>query len=110
MEMDVQMMYEGCDHGYVNQISFYVSLCDVDDEKILVEIESMCRDPSFGLATKAKACKGACQEECEDENSHSQVSFHWENWNLSGLPNFQRAITRVKTPHIEECFISLKIY
>jgi hypothetical protein len=27
MEMDAHMMYQGFDHGYVNQISFYVSLC-----------------------------------------------------------------------------------
>ncbi len=41
METDVQMMYEGFDHGYVNQISFYICLCDVDGEKRLVEVESM---------------------------------------------------------------------
>jgi hypothetical protein len=41
MERDVQMMYEGFDHGYVNQISFYVCLCDLDGEKRLVEIEPM---------------------------------------------------------------------
>ncbi len=33
------MMYEGFYHGYVNQISFYVCLCDVDAQKRLVEIE-----------------------------------------------------------------------
>jgi hypothetical protein len=41
METCVQMMYEGFDHGYPNQISLYVCLCDVDGEKKLVEIESM---------------------------------------------------------------------
>jgi hypothetical protein len=41
MEMDVQMMYEGFDHGYVNQMSFYVCLCDLDGETRLVEMESM---------------------------------------------------------------------
>jgi hypothetical protein len=41
METDVQMMYEGFDHGYVKQIFFYVCICDVDGEKRLVEIESM---------------------------------------------------------------------
>jgi hypothetical protein len=41
MEMDAHRMYEGFDHGYVNQISFCVSLCDVDDEKKLVDLESM---------------------------------------------------------------------
>jgi len=40
METNVWMMYEGFDHGYVNQISFYVYLCDLDGEKRLVEIES----------------------------------------------------------------------
>ncbi len=69
----------------------------------------MCRNPSLGLATEAKACKGVCQEgsmgvtfrapgnvgECE--RSHSQVNSHFGNWNPNGFPNLQRAIARVKT-------------
>jgi hypothetical protein len=71
---------------------------------------SLCRDLSLGLATKAKACKGASQEECEDEDSHSQMSSHFGSSRPSGLPNFQRMITKVKTPCIEEFFISLERY
>ncbi len=40
--------------------------------------------------------------ECEDEDSHSQVSSHLGSWSPGGLPNFQRAITKVKTPCIEK--------
>jgi hypothetical protein len=58
---------------------------------------SICRDPSFG-------------RECEDEDSHSQVSSHFGSWSLSGLPNLQRATTGVKTPCIEDFFITLKSY
>ncbi len=49
-------------------------------------------------------------KECEDEDSHSQVSSHFGSWSPSGLLNLQRAIIGVKTPRIEECFISLKSY
>jgi len=35
--------------------------------------------------------------ECENENSHSQVSSHFGSWSF-GLPNLQRAIVKVKTP------------
>jgi hypothetical protein len=48
--------------------------------------------------------------ECEDEDSHSQVSSHFGSWNLDGLPNLQRTITEVKTPRIEKFFISLESY
>jgi hypothetical protein len=48
--------------------------------------------------------------ECEHEDSHSQVSSHFRSWSLGGLPNFQRAITKVKTPRIEDFFISSKSY
>jgi hypothetical protein len=70
-----------------------------------------CHNPSFGLMTKARACKGAGEKgspgitshvlgsvgECEIEHSHSQVSSHFGSWNPRGLPNLQRAIARVKT-------------
>jgi hypothetical protein len=49
-------------------------------------------------------------KECEDENSHSQMSFHFGNWSLGGLPNLQGVIAKVKRPHMEEFFISLEIY
>jgi len=47
---------------------------------------------------------------CENEDSHSQVSSHFGSGSLSGLPNLQREIAKVKTPYIEELFISSKKY
>jgi hypothetical protein len=83
-----------------------------------------CRNPSLGLATKARACNGTGQEwspkitshapenvgECENEQSHSQMSSHFGNWNPGGLSNLHRTIAGVKTHHIEKLFISLEIY
>jgi len=48
--------------------------------------------------------------ECENEDSHSQVNSHFGNWSLGGLPNLQIAITKVKTPRIEDFFISSENY
>jgi hypothetical protein len=48
--------------------------------------------------------------ECEDEDSHSQMSSHFGSWGPGGLSNLLRAITEVKTLHIEEFFISLESY
>ncbi len=60
------------------------------------------RNHSFGLATKARACKGAGQEGSlgvtshalesgrkvwRNEPSHSQVSSHFGSWSLDGLSN-----------------------
>jgi hypothetical protein len=53
---------------------------------------------------------GKSVRECEDEDSHSQVSSHCGSWSPSGLPNLYRAIVEVKTPRIEEFFISLESY
>jgi hypothetical protein len=80
------------------------------------------RNPSLGLVTKAKACKGVGQErsprvtsyvpqsvgEWRNEHSHSQVSSHFGSWNPDGLPDFQREIAKVKTHWIEKFFISLQ--
>jgi hypothetical protein len=75
---------------------------------------SFCRNLSLGLVTKAKRVTRARAKrsvrECEDEDSHSQVSSHFGSWSLDELPNLQRIITEVKTPHIEEFFISLESY
>jgi hypothetical protein len=74
------------------------------------------RNPSIGLATKAKGCKVAsqreagshvaCFRECKrvwgNRPSHSQGNSHFGSWSLGGLLNFQSAITRVKTHRIEE--------
>jgi len=81
-----------------------------------------CRNPSLGLATKARACEGVGQEgglaitfhalgsanECEGMKPHSQVSSHFGSWSPSGLPNFQKTITRVKTHCIKKIVISLE--
>jgi hypothetical protein len=78
-------------------------------------------NPNLGLATKVGACKGVGQEgsprvtshtpknakECEGMNLHTPSS-HFGSWSLGGLPNVQRAITRVKTNWIETFFISLE--
>jgi hypothetical protein len=63
-----------------------------------------CHNPSLGLTTKAKACKGAGQEECE------RMCSHFGSWSPDGLLNLQRMIGEIKTPRIEEFFISLKSY
>jgi hypothetical protein len=48
--------------------------------------------------------------EYENEHSHSQMNFHFGSWSLGGLPKLQRAISKVKTPLLEEFFISLERY
>jgi hypothetical protein len=68
-----------------------------------------CRNPSLGLATKGTQAKRSVRE-CEEEDSHSQVSSHFGSWSPSGLSNLQRIIAEVKTPCIKEFFIPLKIY
>jgi hypothetical protein len=60
----------------------------------------LCRNPSFGLATKARGCKGAGQEQAreshhrvpgvqrvwENEPSHSQVNSHVGSWTPERTP------------------------
>ncbi len=60
------------------------------------------RNPSLGLATKTRACKGAdqqwsprvtfhaieswqCKRVWENEHSHSQMNSHFESWTPDGL-------------------------
>ncbi len=66
----------------------------------LIESSWLCRDPSFGLATKARACKKVRQEGdpggtsytpgsawvWENEPSHSQGNSHLGSWSPKGLP------------------------
>jgi hypothetical protein len=79
-------------------------------------MEGKCRNLSLGLATKARVCKRSGQErdagmwESENEHSHSQVNSHVGSWSPEGLPNLQRVIAKVKTPRLEEFFISLERY
>jgi hypothetical protein len=65
---------------------------------------------ALGSRPRQKSLKGIGQEECENEDSHSQVSSPFGSWSPGGLPNLQRAIAKVKTPCIKELFISLKSY
>ncbi len=58
--------------------------------------------------TRAQAKRSV--RECEDEDSHSQVSSHFGSWSLGGLLNLQRAISKVKTHRIEKFLISLESY
>jgi hypothetical protein len=48
--------------------------------------------------------------ECEDEDSHSQVSSYFGSWSLDELPNIQRAFVEVKKPFIENFLLSLESY
>jgi hypothetical protein len=82
----------------------------------------ICRNPSLGLVTNAKACKGVSQKKAweshfmllgvqksvKDWTPHSQMSSHFGSWTPNGLPNFQRAISGVKIHWIEKFLISLK--
>jgi hypothetical protein len=78
-----------------------------------------CRNPTLGLVTKARACKGAGQmwspgvtfhvlksvKKCEGMNLHT---LEWAPTLGVGVMNFQRVIVGVKFHWIEEFFISLK--
>ncbi len=81
------------------------------------------RNLSFGLVTKARACKVVGQKgspwvtshapgivgECEGRNPHTpKWAPDFGNWNPNGLLNFQRVIAGVKTHWIEASFISLE--
>jgi hypothetical protein len=57
---------------------------------------------------RVKAMKSV--RECENEDSHSQVSSNFGSWSPDGLPNLQRAIAKVKTPYIKELFILSESY
>ncbi len=74
-----------------------------------------CCNLSLGLATKAKGLQTKRKLEnegkCEGMNPHIPKGASTLGvWNLSELPNLQRAITGVKNHWIEEFFISLKSY
>jgi hypothetical protein len=43
---------------------------------------------ALGSRSRQKGLKGAGQEECENEDSHSQVSSPFGSWSLGGLLNF----------------------
>jgi hypothetical protein len=75
--------------------------------------ESFCHNPSLGLSTKARACKGAGQEwspgvtlhapkrlrvweSGKIEAPHSQVNSHFGIWTPDALPNLRKEITGVK--------------
>jgi hypothetical protein len=77
----------------------------------------VCRNPSPGIATKARACKGASQEwslkitfhvlgsvgECEEVNPHILKWAPTLGIGISmDIPNFQREITKAKTHWIKK--------
>jgi hypothetical protein len=64
----------------------------------------------LGWQPRKKDLKGTGQKEWENEDSHSQVSSLFGSWSPGGLLNLQRVIAEVKTPPIEELFISLATY
>jgi hypothetical protein len=67
--------------------------------------------PRQGLAKLQAKKKPGSEGKCEGMNPHTPKGASTLGvWNPSGLPNFHRAITEVKTRWIEEFFISLKIY
>jgi hypothetical protein len=83
----------------------------------------MCRNPSFGLGTKAKGLQECrpkkkvgshitysreCKKMWGNEPSHSQGNSHFGRWTPDGLPKLQRVIWRVKTQWFMALFISLE--
>jgi hypothetical protein len=75
----------------------------------------ICHDPSFGLMTKARACKDVSHEWSPGITFHVPGSvggceggFHFGSWSPNGLSNFQKVITGVKTHWIEKFIIPLE--
>jgi len=83
---------------------------------IIVATLALGSQPRQGLAmVRAKnelgsniSCSRECKRMWRNEPSHSQVNSHFGSWSLNELPNFQRAISGVKTHWIETFLISLK--
>jgi hypothetical protein len=84
-----------------------------------------CRNPSFGLVTKAKGVARVRAKRKSGVTSHTPgsvrkcegVNPHTPKWTPmlgvgvpEGLPNLQSAIAGVKTPRFEKFFISLESY
>ncbi len=96
------------------------------EEKIILSLGKWfnpypkCRNPSLGLATKARACKGVGQEWSPRVTSHAPgnvgkcegMNLHIPKWTLVmgiGLSNFQKTILGVNFHWIEKFLISLEI-
>ncbi len=86
-------------------------------------LHHICRNPNFGLATKAKGLTTVraktrprshitysweCKKVWGSEPSHSQGNSHFGRWSPGGLPTFQRVISGVKTQWLMTFFISLE--
>jgi hypothetical protein len=76
-----------------------VFLSFVDDTHIF------CRNPSLGLMTKARACKGASQERGPGVWESVGINIHtpkWTSivgsWSLGGLPKLQTMIAKGQNP------------
>jgi hypothetical protein len=78
-----------------------------------------CRNPNLGIATKARACKGASQnwssrvtfhapeglrvwDSVRIEPPHFQMNSHFGSWSPNGVSNLHRTIAGVKNHWIEE--------
>jgi hypothetical protein len=110
-------MFKMCSHytfGYLKH-----KLWPKEGPRIKCQFDSQCRNPSLGLMTKARACKGVGQKgsskvtyhalgsvgECEGMNPHTpKLGIKSPN----GLLNLQRTIAKVKTHWIETLLISLE--
>jgi hypothetical protein len=71
-----------------------------------------CCKPSLGLVTKARVHKSVGQKRSPRVWESVRMNTHtpkW-SWSPSGLSKLQRAIAKVKTPRLEELFISLESY
>jgi hypothetical protein len=93
-----------------------------------LNLNKNCRNPSFGLATKAKGLRGCglrgssvftshtpenvrkCEGVWESEHPHSQSNSHFGRWSLGQLPKFQRAISGVKNQCLVAFFIFLESF
>jgi hypothetical protein len=105
----------------MKQVMTIINICYSPSS--LCKTNQNCHNPSLGFTTKARAYKSAGQKgspgvtfhalgstkECEGMNPHTpKGTLILGSWSPNGLPNFQRAIARVKTHWIKAFLISLK--
>ncbi len=110
-------------YNYYGNLVHKASECNIPSKDIFCDYYGKCRNPSFGLATKAKGvtrvrAKGKpkshikdsreCRKVWGSEPSHSQGNSHFGRWSPSGLPKLQRPIWWVKSQWLVALFISLE--
>jgi hypothetical protein len=82
---------------------------NVEGKKVTIIVATL----ALGSRSKQRLARAWAKKsvrECEDEDSHSQMSSHFGSWTSGGLLNFWKVIVKVKTLCIEKFFISLEIY